>query len=200
LPVVELVRHTNTATDAVLIDDLDAGRQGAKHLLDLGHRHVAIVTGPQQLSTSHARLAGYYEAHVAAGVPPDPTLVVSGPYRRDAARAAALRLLSRPSRLTALIACSNELVIGVLQALAERGIRIPDQISLVGFGNSDWFTLLQPPLTTVALPIEEMAITAVHLLLKRIKLIESSDPAPPGLPVISRFQGRLTVRGSTRAV
>lgn len=200
LPVVELVRHSNAGTDAVLIDDLDAGRRGARHLLDLGHRRIAVLTGPPQLSTSRARLQGYHEALQATGVPADPALVVSGPYRRDAARASTLRLLAHQDRITALIATSNELVIGALQALTESRVRIPEEVSLVGFGNPDWFALLQPSLTTVALPIEEMAMTAVHLLLKRIKLAESGDAMPPGPPIISRFQAHLVVRGSTRAL
>jgi LacI family transcriptional regulator len=103
------------------------------------------------------------------------------------------RLLADPQRPTALIATSNELVVGVLQAFAARGVRVPADMSLVGFGNPDWFGLLQPALTTVALPIADMAMVAVRLLLRRVQSI-----AGPGIPAaISRYQAHLIVRQST---
>ena len=201
LPIVELVRHTpSLSVDAVLIDDVDAGRQGTRHLLGLGHRRIAIITGPPNLSTSRLRLEGYSQALAEAGVPLDDALIAGGPYRRDAARAATVHLLGQPTPPTALIATSNELVLGALQALAQRTVQLPHDLSLVGFGNPDWFALLQPALTTVALPIEEMAMTAAHLLLKRIRQSESTDDAPPAPPAISRYQAHLIVRASTRSL
>ncbi len=199
LPCVELVRHTTAETDAVLIDDSDAGCRATQHLLERGHRRIAVLTGPANLSTSRLRLEGYNQALAAAGMPRHETLIVSGPYRRDAARAATLHLLRGADRPTALIATSNELVVGVLQALAQCRVTVPDDLSLVGFGNPDWFALLQPALTTMALPIEEMAVAAVHLLLKRIRQAGAGE-APPSPPVISRYQAHLVVRASTRAV
>lgn len=199
IPVIELVRQSATRTaDAVLIDDVDAGHQGTRHLIDLGHRRIAVLAGPPSISTSRQRLAGYRQALEEAGIALDEALLCSGPYRRDAARAATLGLLDHGTRPSALIATSNELVVGVLQALRQQGARVPGDLSLVGFGNPDWFSLLQPALTTVALPIEEMAMVAVHLLLKRIRMAETSDhiAAPP--PVISRYQAHLIVRDSTR--
>lgn len=199
IPIVELVRQsTQPATDAVLIDDVDAGRQGTRHLIALRHRHIAVLTGPPTLSTSRQRLAGYRQALEEAGLPVDDSLICSGPYRREAARAATRRLLDRRAQPTALIATSNELVVGVLQALAERNVRVPDDLSLVGFGNPDWFALLRPALTTVALPIGEMAMVAVRLLLKRINTPDDAGLAGQAPPVISRFQAHLIVRDSTR--
>jgi len=199
LPVVELVRYSSGSTDAVLIDDVDAGRQGTQHLIDLGHRRIAVLTGPPNLNTSRLRLEGYTQALTAAGISYDALLVRSGPYRRDAARVATQQLLDGPDTPTALIATSNELVVGALQALAQWQIQVPHDLSLVGFGNPDWFALLRPALTTVALPIEEMAMTAVHLLLKRIRQSEAGEAAPEA-PVISRYQAHLLVRDSTRAL
>lgn len=200
MPVIELVRHTGDSNaDAVLIDDVDAGRRGTRHLVDLGHRRIAVLTGPSILSTSRLRLEGYRRALAEADVPIEEDLILSGPYRRDAARVATMRLLQQENGPTALIATSNELVVGALQALAQREVRVPDDLSLVGFGNPDWFALLRPALTTVALPIEEMAMVAVHLLLKRIRLIDGMDGADAP-PVVSRYQAHLIVRASTRAL
>lgn len=200
MPIIELVRQSSPqAADAVLIDDVDAAWQGTQHLIALGHRRIAILTGPSSLSTSRQRLAGYCKALDEAGLAVDEALISSGPYRRDVARAATLRLLDRPEWPSALIATSNELVVGVLQALAQRDVRVPHDLSLVGFGNPDWFGLLKPALTTVALPIEEMAMVAVHLLLKRIRLTETTGPAA-ATPVISRYQAQLIVRESTAAL
>lgn len=198
IPVIELVRQSAPQTaDAVLIDDVDAAWQGTQHLIALGHRRIAILTGPPSLSTSRQRLAGYCRALDEAGIAADDALISSGPYRRDVARAATLRLLDRPEWPSALIATSNELVVGVLQALAQRDVRVPHDLSLVGFGNPDWFGLLKPALTTVALPIEEMAMVAVHLLLKRIRQAQTPVSATATPPVISRYQAQLIVREST---
>ncbi len=200
-PVVELVRHSaDSVDDAVLIDDVDAGRQGTEHLLDLGHRRIAVLTGPTNFSTSRLRLDGYRQALASAGVSGDESLIASGPYRREAARLATKALLAQDHRATAIIATSNELVIGALQALSQCEVRVPDDLSLVGFGNADWFELLRPALTTVALPIQEMAMVAAHMLLKRIRLAAGADPAADAPPVVARYQAHLVVRDSTRQV
>ncbi len=198
-PIVELVRHSaDSADDAVLIDDVDAGRQGAQHLIDLGHRRIAVLIGPTNFSTARLRLAGYRQALEEAGVPVEESLIQSVPYRRDAARLATKALLAHDRRATAIMATSNELVIGALQALGQSGISVPDDLSLVGFGDADWFALLRPALTTVALPIQEMAMVAAHMLLKRIRLAAGADPASEAPPVVARYQAHLVVRDSTR--
>lgn len=203
-PVVELVRQSGApATDAVLIDDVDAALQGARHLTALHHQRIAVLTGPPTLSTSRLRLTGYRQALEEAGLPVVPALIRGGPYRRETARQETLRLLDLPERErpTAIIATSNELVVGALQALTERGIGMPDDLSLVGFGNPAWFALLRPALTTMALPIGEMATTAVRLLLTRINSPRDHDgarTAGDAPAVVSRYQAQLLVRASTR--
>jgi LacI family transcriptional regulator len=189
-PIVELVRQGAAQNfDAVLIDDINAGLQGTQHLINLGHRQIAILTGPASVSTSQQRLEGYQQALKKAGIP------------RDAACASTLELMDRRQRPTALIATSSELVVGVLQALTQRQIQVPDELSFVGFGNSDWFPLLRPALTTVALPIREMAMVAAHMLLTRIHTGDNGgNEAEMGTtPVISRYQTHLIVRDSTRS-
>ncbi len=201
IPVVELVRRSSSHQfDAVLLDDVQAGFQGTAHLLELGHREIAIVLGPLSVETARQRLEGYRLAFERAQVPVNEALICSGPYRREVAYSVTLALLDRPHRPTAIIATSNELVIGTLQALAERGMRVPEEISLVGFGNADWFTLLRPSLTTVALPIRQMAVVAAHTLLARIRALH--DPTAveqiEAAPVVSRYATQLIVRQSTQ--
>jgi len=201
VPVVELVRQSAGQTaDAVLIDDVDAGYQGTEHLIKLGHRRIAVLTGPPSLSTSRQRLAGYRQALDAAGIAFDTEMVRSGRYQRDAARAATYDLLDREDRPTALIATSNELVVGALQALDHRGLQLPVDLSMVGFGNPDWFALLRPALTTVALPIDEMAHVAAQRLLARMGASEQGQRSVDTRPIVSRYQAHLIVRASTRAL
>ncbi|MDB5056815.1 MAG: transcriptional regulator, LacI family, partial [Chloroflexi bacterium] len=90
------------------------------------------------------------------------------------------------------------LVLGALQAIMQSNVRVPDELSFVGFGNADWFTLLRPALTTVALPIENMAIVAAHQLLNRIRIADSPGVTTTKTPVVSRYQAHLIVRDSTR--
>lgn len=201
VPVVELVRQSGVpSADAVLIDDVDAGRQGTQHLIELGHRRIAVISGPTTLSTARQRVEGYRRALLDAGIAPDERFILSGAYRREAARVSTLRLLAASQRPTALIATSNELVVGVLQAFAAEGVRVPAGISLVGFGNPDWFELLQPALTTVALPIADMAMVAVRLLLRRVQSMETEVRGPELPAAISRYQAQLIVRQSTAPV
>jgi len=195
IPVIELARKSSLRdVDAVLADYQDGTRQGMEHLLELGHRRVGLICGPMELSTSRERQQGYLDALAAAGIPVDSDLVKVGPYQRAWGRTAMLELLTLVPPPTAVLATSNEFTVGVLQALAERGIAYPEQLSVVGFGDPAWYRLTQPAITTVTLPAEEMAGMAATLLVQRV------DPAATrSSPIICRLNTRLVVRGSTAA-
>jgi LacI family transcriptional regulator len=163
-----------------------------EHLLELGHRRIGLICGPLELSTSRERRQGYLDALADAAIPIDAELIKVGPYQRAWGYTAMYELLALAEPPSAVLATSNEFTVGVLHALTELGIRYPEELSLVGFGDPAWFSLTRPPITTVALPAEEMASMAASLLLQRIGA--ASDRSKT---VICRLNTQLVVRAST---
>jgi DNA-binding LacI/PurR family transcriptional regulator len=148
-------------------DNRAGARAAADHLLSEGHERVAIIGGPPALWTSEQRLAGYREALAAAGRDPDAAPLVTGDYRQASGRAGAERLLRLPDReRPTAILCANDLMaMGVIQLCRERGVKIPEQLSVVGFDDVPSSALLAPPLTTVRQQSREMGRRAAALLL-----------------------------------
>jgi DNA-binding LacI/PurR family transcriptional regulator len=148
-------------------DNRRAARIGANHVLDQGHRKVAVVSGPKALWTAEQRLAGYREALVAHGVNPDQVPVVAGDYREESGRAAAAKLLGVPEsdRPTAILAANDLMAVGVLQYCLTNGIGVPEQVSIIGFDDIPISSLVSPGLTTMRQPAHEMGRTAAEILL-----------------------------------
>jgi LacI family transcriptional regulator len=157
------------ATNVVKVDGVLGGRLGTEHLLGLGHRRIAIIHGPVVRSTGAERLQGYLLALRAAGVRPDPALIREGNFKQDSGRELARQLLDLSPRPTALFCTNNLMTVGALQALGERGVRIPSDLSLVGYDDMEWWTLTHPPLTTVGQPVYELGSEAMRLLLEEIE-------------------------------
>jgi DNA-binding LacI/PurR family transcriptional regulator len=166
----------------VTVDDRAAARQMADHLVALGHRRIAIVLGWESASslaaeadraawhTVRARMAGWREGIEAAGIDFDASLVASGPgFDRETGRVAGARLLDRADRPTAVLAISDLLALGVLDAAAERGVNVPRDLSVIGFDDIPDAATSTPPLTTVRQPHREKGSTAVQLLLTGVK-------------------------------
>jgi len=145
-----------------------SGGYGAtRHLIDLGHRDIAIVAGPDDMLCSTARLSGYRAALESAGIPVRRELIASsGEFRFDEGLAAGSRLLDLPDRPTAIFASSDLQALGVYEAARRRGIRIPDDLSVVGYDDVDVARWAGPPLTTVRQPLTEMAAEAVRLIVR----------------------------------
>ena len=166
------------------------GRAATRHLTELGHRRIAMISGPQDVLCCAARLDGYRSALQAAGLPADPDLVVHAKLTREAGYAAARDLLSRPDRPTAIFAANDLLALGVYQAAREAGLYIPEDLSVVGFDDLPAVSWVDPPLTTVHQPLTEMAIAATELALT----LGRCEKAPhTGLEIATT----LTVREST---
>lgn len=140
------------------------GQAATRHLLDLGHRRVAMISGPDH-SFCRARLSGYVSALAEAGLPMEPELVVKTQLTREHGYAAARQLLSRPARPTAVFTANDMQALGVHQAARELGLRIPDDLSVVGFDDVPTVAWVDPPLTTVHQPLAEMAVAATELAL-----------------------------------
>jgi len=167
VPVVS-VDHRLPGIDSVMLDNVDAGRLAAEHLIGLGHRRIGMVSGLLTTTSGRGRLVGYRRAMRHAGLPLDPALQAGSPYTERDARALANRMLARPDRPTALVAATNQLTLGVIAAAADQRLRIPDDLALVGFDELGWTASLISPLTTVLQPTRALGAEACRLVLERL--------------------------------
>ena len=140
-----------------------------KHLLGLGHRRIAAITGPRGWIATEERLRGYQAALAAAGILPEPQLVADSNFEIEQGLRAARRLLDLHEPPTAIFAFNDNIAIGVLQAARERGVRVPEDLSLVGFDDVEAAEIVTPQLTTVRQPLAEMGRMAVSLLERLIE-------------------------------
>jgi DNA-binding LacI/PurR family transcriptional regulator len=166
------------------------GLAATEHLVGLGHRRVAVISGPAHLLCSRARVDGYRNAMEAAGLAVDTALVRSGTFHHDAGFAHAMDLLSRPDRPTAIFAGNDAQAMGVYEAARQRGLRVPADLSVVGFDDLPQSRWLAPPLTTVWQPLDEMARAATRML---VGLLGGSEPRPSRVELATS----LIVREST---
>jgi LacI family xylobiose transport system transcriptional regulator len=153
------------STPSVGATNWSGGLTATRHLLVLGHRRIAVISGPESFLCARARVDGYEAAMAAAGVAVDPALVRSGRFVFEDGLAQGRELLARRPRPTAVV-CGNDLqAMGVYEAARERGIRIPEQLSVVGFDDIEYARWCGPPLTTVRQPLVEMGSAATELVL-----------------------------------
>lgn len=154
----------------ILTDNRGGAYEATMHLINLGHRRVGVIAGPQDINTGIDRLVGYREAMMAAGLPVAEEWIAYGAFREDRGYQATLQLLDLPRdrRPTAIFVCNNKMTVGAWKALADRGVRIPDEMAVVGFDESEWARMVVPPLTTVAQRTYEMGRAAARRLLQAI--------------------------------
>jgi LacI family transcriptional regulator len=144
------------------------GVSATEHLIDLGHRRIAFVGGPQRASSSQARLHGYRAALENAALSVDPNLVTHGTFRYDEAYNLGLQLLKRPHPPTAIFAASDVTAFGVMEAARAAGLRVPDELSVVGFDDTFIAAWSTPPLTTVHAPLRDMGRVAIRTLMRLV--------------------------------
>jgi DNA-binding LacI/PurR family transcriptional regulator len=166
------------------------GVAAAQHLLDLGHRRIGTITGPMRYLSSQARLAGYRAALDRAELPFDPDLVQSGDFHFDSGVAGARALLDLDEPPTAIFAANDEQALGVYAAVQQRGLRVPDDLSVVGFDDVPMSQWVLPALTTVRQPIQQLGELATRTLLAA----SESGELPQGR---TELPTSLVVRGST---
>jgi LacI family transcriptional regulator len=143
--------------------------QAMEFLLGLGHHRIGAITGPSGWVASEQRLHGYRAALAAAGIATDPELVVESKFELENGARAAGQLLDLPQRPTAIFAFNDNLAIGAMQAARARGLRLPEQLSVVGFDDAGEAAIVTPPLTTVRQPLAEMGRLAVSLLNRQLE-------------------------------
>jgi LacI family transcriptional regulator len=148
----------------VALDNYGSAYRATRLLIESGHRRIAFIGGPELVGSAQQRVAGYRDALALAGLV-EFAEVRSGPYTHEAGRTAALDLLSLVHPPEAIFSGGVLLTLGVLQALRERHVRLPDDIALVGYGDARWAAVLIPPLTVIEQPVEQLGEMAVKLLL-----------------------------------
>ena len=192
IPLVAADRKpTNLDVDLVQLANEEASFEAVNHFFSEGHQRIGLIAGPNSLSTGSERSAGYQRALLSAGLPIDQELIQTSNFRQDGGYRSMGTLLDLPDPPSAVLVSNNLMTLGALQMIHERGLNIPDQISLIGFDDMAWASSLRPPLTVIAQPVYEMGITASRLLLARIQKPESP---------IQRvtFETNLIVRASCR--
>jgi DNA-binding LacI/PurR family transcriptional regulator len=166
IPVVAFDREVaDPRADAVVWDNVEATRRATEHLVWLGHERIAYVGGRADVETGAERLEGYTAAMRNAGLTP---FGVNGGFRAEIAEPEVETLLARPAPPSALVVANNLMTIGALRAIRRAGLRIPSDLALVAVDDPPWAELIDPPLTTVAQPVRQMAEAAVGLLLERV--------------------------------
>lgn len=195
VPLVLINRTLDSpAVDSVINGDQAGIRLAVEHLAGLGHRRIAHLAGPQDFSTGHRRLAGFMAVMRAIGLDPAPErIAVCTAYAEEAGRLGMLGLLDSGGDFTAVVAANDLLALGCYEALQERGLRCPDDLSITGFNDMPLMAKLRPPLTTVRVPLYEMGAQAARMLLDQIQ--------GTGAPLRAvELEPRLTLRASTGAV
>ncbi|WP_158867099.1 LacI family DNA-binding transcriptional regulator [Leifsonia sp. AG29] len=191
VPVVEADRQFSAELcDAVIVDNAGVARRTVDHLIDLGHRRIALLVAETTWTTGVERAAGYRAALQQRGLPADPDLFVVGGWNVEEARASAVDLLDRRDRPTAVFAANNVLAEGVWRAIEDLGLRIPEDVSVVAFDDSEWMSMVKPGLTAIAQDAVALGETAVDRLLERL----ATPKAPPRTTVM---EAELRVRRST---
>lgn len=168
-----LALRTDGIGPAAIGDDRLGARLAVRHLIDLGHRRIGLVGGPGYASSARGRLAGYRDALTDAGMAVDESLVAGDSFSMESGETAGRALLDRTDRPTAVFAVNDNTAIGIMAAAHALGLRIPEDLSLVGYNDIPVVSSLPVPLTTVRVPFAHIATTALDLL------NEANDDRPP---------------------
>jgi LacI family transcriptional regulator len=169
IPVVLIDRKVEGLNvDAVLVDNVAAAENAVEYLIDHGHREIGIICGPRDVFTSHQRQLGYSQAFIKKGLFPKQELIEYGDYTVESGYECLKKLLVKNEMLSALFVTNYEMTLGAIIAINELSIKIPEQISLIGFDNMHLSQVVQPKLTIISQPIHQIAENVAHIMLKRL--------------------------------
>lgn len=153
----------------VAATNMAGARQATEHLLASGHRRIGTITGPATWCATIDRLAGYRAVLTGAGLSIDPALSLASDFTAEGGLRAARRLLALPEPPTAVFAFNDEMAVGTLQAARERGLRVPEDLSIIGFDDASFASYTTPALTTVRQPLRELGQAGVDLLFRQLR-------------------------------
>lgn len=173
----------------VTTDNVKGARKAVQHLIELGHKHIAMVNGHSKAFVSQRRKEGYISAMEAANLPVQNEWIVNGSFEEKSAKDAALRLLADNKEITAVFCASDLMALGVMRAAKELGIPIPEELSIVGYDDILLASYTSPPLTTIAQNFFQLGFQASNLL---INILEGKTE-----PQVITMGTKLMVRGTT---
>ncbi|MBQ8639606.1 MAG: LacI family DNA-binding transcriptional regulator [Lachnospiraceae bacterium] len=172
IPVVLIDRKVDRLeekTDMVLLDNFRAAYESTRYLLERGHRRIGLLIGSEDVYTSRERLLGYYAAMDKAGISVPKNWIRCTDFTMQGAYQQTLELMEEESGLTAIFATNFEMTLGTVLALKDKGCQVPGEVSIIGFDNRELARAMQPALTIVSQPVEEMGVEAANLLLRRMQ-------------------------------
>ena len=182
----------NMATSRVIVDDYEGAYMAVEHLLAVGCRRIAHLAGPPSLLITHNRLKGYLDALSHNNQPIDPQLIVNCDTTLKNGLAGAKQLLEQTNgEVDGIFAAIDMVAIGAMMAIKEKGLRIPDDIAVLGFANNQYAPLFEPSLTSIEQPAFEMGQTATRLFLRQV-----ADTEAP--PVTKVLKTQLVIRNSSK--
>jgi LacI family transcriptional regulator len=190
-PIVLLDRVVpGIEADAIVVDNEQAARRAIEHLVGLGHRRIALLTSQGLIHTNQMRLAGYLQGLEQAAIPVDERLIRMAEYTREAAVAETEAVLALDDPATAIFTTDNLMSLGAFEGTQHAGRAVPEEVSIVGFDDLEWMTIVRPPVTVVSQPTYELGATAATRLLARL----AGDDDPPRTLML---ETTFIVRGST---
>jgi LacI family transcriptional regulator len=161
--------------------------------LEYGHKRIGLIRGPSNVNPSAQRVIGFQETLSAAGIQLPPDLVFNGDFHPQSGYIGCKKFLTLETLPTAIFTCNDLMAIGALRAIHEQNLSVPGDISVIGHDDIEWASYTHPALTTIAQPIQQLADTAIRLLLERIQ-----DPNLP--PRRYTLPNHIVVRQSTRRI
>jgi LacI family transcriptional regulator, repressor for deo operon, udp, cdd, tsx, nupC, and nupG len=152
----------------VSIDNISGARKATEYLIDLGHERIGCITGPLEVVLSRDRLKGFYQAMASKNLTIEPVLVQEGDFSFDSGFNLMMKFFALGKLPTAIFAANDEMAMGVMKAVKSKGLKVPEDISVIGFDNLKFSSIFEPGLTTIAQPAYEIGENAMELLVKLI--------------------------------
>jgi LacI family transcriptional regulator len=178
LPVVIIDRaFKQSQWDTVLVDNMNASYDAVEQLIIRRHKRIGIITGPQSVYTATERLKGYYRVHEDYSIDIEESLIKYGDYKIDGGHRLFIELLDMDNPPTAVFITNYEMTLGVIMAINERNVLVPEQVSIIGFDSLELTKIVKPSLSLVFQPLQEIGETAAELVVQRIKGDRGSFPA-----------------------
>lgn len=194
-PIIFMTMEPHPGITAVAIDNRDGGRQATLHLINQGRRKIGIITGPMTWWEARERFAGWRDALLQAGMKPSPSLVVEGDWAATSGEQGMRSLLAQEPGIDAVFASSDQIALGALGTAYQFGLRVPQDLAIVGFDNTPDSACYWPPLTTVCQQLIELGRIAVQTLHTMIEANRQSET--PNEAMVTLVKPELIVRASS---
>lgn len=193
IPIILIDRILkDISTDVVLVDNLNASYDAVEQLIIKGHRRIGIICGPENIYTAQERLKGYLRVHEDYSLEVHNELVKYGDYKLENGYELLKELVSLDYPPTALYVTNYEMTMGAIIAINENNIKVPEQLSIIGFDNLEMARVVKPPLSIVVQPMKQIGETAAQILLKRL----NGDLG--GFPVMHRLKTEILIKNSVK--